>query len=118
MRISEMAVAMCRSVKAGVDEMRNFSAIMSASKESIKNVRETIVAAQNTAVELSPKFDDLLKGIASHAENISGMEETLSKLSEKSNESRTAATVLKTKISLIAATDDAIKIKLKSISPR
>lgn len=118
MRISEMAAAMCRSVKAGVDEMRNFSAIMSASKESIKNVRETIVAAQNTAVELSPKFDDLLKGIAAHAESISGMEEILSKLSEKSNESRTIATVLKTKISLIAATDDAIKAKLGNISPR
>ncbi len=118
MRISEMAAAMCGSVKAGVDEMRNFSAIMSASKESIKNVRETIVAAQNTAVELSPKFDDLLKGIAAHADNISAMEEILSKLSEKSNESRTAATVLKTKISLIAATDDAIKIKLRNISPR
>ena len=101
MRISEMASAMCKSVNLGVSEMKKFSLIMHGCKDSIKNVRESVFVAQETTLELSPKFDELSKGISTHTDNISNIEKNLIKLSEKSTESKSVISSLSHKTTTI-----------------
>jgi len=116
MRISEMASTMCKSVGLGVGEMKKFSLIMNNCKDSIKNVREIVSVAQETTLELSPKFDELSKGIMAHTENITNIENTLVHLSEKSIESRNAIATLSHKTSTInAIASTVIPIKLPKI---
>ena len=117
MRISEMAVTMCKSVNSGVSEMKEFSLIMQGCKESVKNVRESVFAAQETTLELAPQFDDLASGIDAHADTISNIEKNLTKLSEKSSESKQTVARLKRRTSTVNATTSAIKLKLKNFSP-
>lgn len=114
MRISEMASAMCKSVNSGVGEMKDFSAIMQGCKESIRNARETVSAAQATTLGLSPKFGELSKGIAAHSENIASIGENLGKLSARSADGKYNVARLKYRASTITATAAAIKLKLKN----
>ena len=113
-RISDMTSAMLNSVNAGIAEMKNFSLVMQTCKASIKNVRETIVVAQSTTLELSPKFEELSQNIYSHADNISNIETSLNRINEKSIESKKTLTLLKSKISSSAAIADALALKLKN----
>ena len=74
---------------------------MHGCKDSIKNVRETVFVAQETTLELSPKFDELSKGISTHTDNISNIEKNLIKLSEKSTESKSVISSLSHKTTTI-----------------
>ncbi len=116
MRISEMASAMLNSVNSGVSEMKEFSMIMRGCRESVKDVRESVSVARTTSLELTPQFDELSSGIDAHADTIAGIEKNLTKLSEKSAESKLKASSLKNRTSTVNATASAIKLKLKNFS--
>ncbi len=117
MRISEMASTMCKSVSFGVSEMKNFSLIMQGCRDSIKNVRESVSVAQETTLELSPKFDELSKGIKTHTDNISNIEHNLTRLAEKSAENKSTIAQLHHRASTInAIVSTAIPMKLPQIN--
>lgn len=112
-RISDTASGMCDSVNSGVDEMKNFSLIMLGCKESIKSVRQMISTAQRTTFELSPKFKDISRGIYSHAQSVSAIEEGVNKLYSRAVESKAISARLKSDIDTLSATAEAIKQRMR-----
>ncbi len=115
-QISDMADTMCKSVNSGVLEMKEFSLVMHSCRDSIRNVRETISAAQSTTLEIAPKFEELSRGIRAHAKNVSEIDSGIGTLARRSAETRSDIAELKRNAKNLTATAEAIKLKLENAS--
>ena len=89
---------------------------MHSCRDSIRNVRETISAAQSTTLEIAPKFEELSRGIRAHAKNVSEIDSGIGTLARRSAETRSDIAELKRNAKNLTATAEAIKLKLENAS--